>query len=77
MAAAPPSAEDHPGITAKPRRHWGDPELSADGRWRSAPVLDVDSGSFRREGRGMVDAVDVAAAMFATAAPHDETSHAV
>ncbi|MFN7678941.1 MAG: Sua5/YciO/YrdC/YwlC family protein [Cyanobacteriota bacterium] len=33
--------------------HWDTPQLGGDGRWLSAPILDVQSGQFTRPGRDM------------------------
>lgn len=33
--------------------HWGTPETDADGRWLSAPIIDLDSGELKRKGRDM------------------------
>jgi hypothetical protein len=37
--------------------HWDRPQLSEDGRWLSAPILDLQSGQFSRPGRDMERAI--------------------
>lgn len=42
--------------------HWLEPELSKEGRWLSAPIFDLNHGTFMRQGRDMEKAHAYAAA---------------